>query len=123
MLACTSGEPGLGNNDVLASKLSKLLGADLCIMLTTVDGLRERVRSGKSRRVRYLESITDHTYSLVSEDGCQISTGGMAAKLAAAHEAAKAGCAAIIANGRQIGILSRVMNGEDAGTLILAHST
>jgi glutamate 5-kinase len=44
----------------------------------------------------------------------------MASKLGSARAAAEAGCAVVIANGRQDGILGRIMKGEDVGTLVLA---
>jgi len=110
----------LGDNDLLASLLVKLLRADLLIMLSTVDGIRQFEQSGRSKRIRYLECITPKTYSMVTASKSHLSKGGMTSKLNAARSVAKAGCTAIIANGRQPGVLSRVMNGEDVGTIILA---
>ncbi len=109
----------LGDNDLLASLLAKLIRADLLIMLTTVDGLRETT-AGKSHRVKYLENITRDTYALVTGSKSKLSKGGMASKLRAAESVAKAGCSALIANGRQTGVLTSIMNGSDVGTLILA---
>jgi len=109
----------LGDNDLLASLLAKLIRADLLIMLTTVDGLRE-IRGGKSHRVKYLEKITRETYTLVTGSKSKLSKGGMASKLRAAESVSKAGGSALIANGRQISVLTRIMNGHDVGTLILA---
>jgi len=110
----------LGDNDLLASLVVKLVRADLLIMLTTVDGVRERARDGRTHRVRYLESITPKTFRLVSSGTSALSKGGMISKLKAARAAAGTGCSAVIANGRQPGVLARIMNGEDVGTLVLA---
>ncbi len=49
-----------------------------------------------------------------------ISTGGMRTKLQAAQSVTRDGCAAVIADGRQSGILARIMCGEDVGTFIAA---
>ena len=111
----------LGDNDLLAALLTKLIRADLLIMLTTVDGLRE-MRGGKSHRVRYLESITRNTYALVTGSKSRLSKGGMASKLRAAESVSKAGSAALIANGRENGVLAKIMSGNDVGTLILASA-
>lgn len=113
----------LGDNDNLASLVVKLIQADLLIMLTTVDGVRERGASGRTRRVRLIEKITQKTLSLVSDTGSHLSKGGMGTKLKAAQAASRSGCAAIIANGRETGILSRIVKGEDVGTLILADAS
>jgi len=111
----------LGDNDLLASLLAKLIRADLLIMLTTVDGLRES-KGGRSIRVKYLESITRDTYALVTGSKSKLSKGGMASKLRAAESVSKSGCSALIANGRQKNVLTRIMSGSDVGTLILASA-
>ena len=110
----------LGDNDYLASLVVKLIRADLLVILTTVDGLRERNASGRSRRVRYVESITRRTFGLVSTNDSKLSTGGMESKLRAAQAVSKTGCSAVIADGRQTGVLRRIMQGDDIGTLVLA---
>ena len=112
----------LGDNDLLASLVVKLIRADLLVMITTVDGIRERAPSGRTRRVRYLETVTPRTFKLVSGTDSKISKGGMATKLKAAETASKAGCTVVIANGRKPGILKSIMAGEDAGTLVLASA-
>jgi glutamate 5-kinase len=110
----------LGDNDLLASLVANLIRADLLIMLTTVDGVRENGNNGRSRRIPYIETITRKTFSLVNQSSSSLSKGGMASKLRAAQSVAKGGCAAVIANGRESGVLSRIMGGDDVGTLILA---
>ncbi len=112
----------LGDNDNLASLVVKLIRADLMILLTTVDGLREPGVGNRTRRVRYLESITRKTYALVNKNKSTLSKGGMATKLKAAADVSKTGCCAVIANGRQTGALTSIMAGEDAGTLIVASA-
>jgi len=112
----------LGDNDYLASLVVKLIRADLLIMLTTVDGVRARQESGRSKRMKYIESISKQTYQHVSADGPGISKGGMATKLKAAHGVSRTGCSVVIANGRQANVLTRIMDGEDVGTLILASA-
>jgi glutamate 5-kinase len=113
----------LGDNDYLASLLARLIRADLLIMLTTVDGVRERSASGTSARMRYIESINRRTYAQVSGERSALSKGGMATKLKAAHSASRAGCSTVIADGRRSGVLKGIMNGEDVGTLVLAMGT
>jgi len=113
----------LGDNDYLASLLVKLIRADLLIMLTTVDGVRCKDGSGRSKRMRYIESMSRKIYAHVSPHECAISKGGMYTKLKAAHSASRAGCATVIADGRRSGMLARIMKGEDAGTIILAMGT
>jgi len=112
----------LGDNDNLAALLVKLIRADLLILLTTVDGLREPAGNGRTRRVKYVESVNRTVYALVKESGSGISKGGMASKLKAASAAAKSGCGVVIANGRRTGVLGDIMAGEDTGTMIVASA-
>lgn len=110
----------LGDNDLLAALVVKMIRADLLIILSTVDGLREPRPGGSSRRVRCLEGVTRKAFQLVSGKGSDLSTGGMTSKLQAAHDVARAGCSVVIADGRKPGNLARIMRGEDVGTLIVA---
>ena len=113
----------LGDNDYLASLVVKLVRADLLIMLTTADGVREPTSGGRTRRVRYIETVNRRMLSLAASHAGGISKGGMATKLKAAQAVAKSGCCVVIANGRKTGMLTRVMNGEDVGTFILTAGT
>jgi glutamate 5-kinase len=112
----------LGDNDYLASLVVKLIRADLLIMLTTVDGVRERDARGRSRRLSYIESVTPRTFRLVTGNMSSLSKGGMSTKLRAAQAVAKTGCPAVIANGRAVSVLPRIMQGEDVGTLIMGSA-
>jgi len=110
----------VSDNDYLASLVVKLIRADVLIMLTTVDGIREQGAGGRSRRLRYIESVNRQVYKLVVPVKTALSSGGMETKLKAAEAVVKMGCSVIIANGRSTGILPRIMNGDDVGTMILA---
>lgn len=108
-----------GDNDYLAALVVKLVRADLLVLLTTVDGLREPDGSGRTRRIRFLDRVTRKTMALVQAGEVGISKGGMGSKLRAAQLAATSGCAVVIANGLQPGVLGRVIAGEDTGTLVV----
>jgi len=82
--------------------------------------LRSPAKDGKTRRVSTLERITRETLGWVGAHNNSISTGGMRTKLQAAQSVARDGCAAVIADGRQSGILARIMRGEDVGTFVAA---
>ncbi len=110
----------LGDNDLLASMVCKLIRADLLILLTTVNGLQETLDSGRLRRVPYLESITNKTFKLVHSSKSSLSKGGMASKLKSAKSVSAAGCTAVIANGRKNNTITDIMKGKDVGTIVLA---
>jgi glutamate 5-kinase len=110
----------LGDNDLLSAMVAKLVRADLLIMLTTVNGVQRPGKSGRSERVKYLESITRKTYSLVSDRSEGLSRGGMTSKLKAAQTVSGAGAGSVIADGRTPGILAKIVGGKDVGTFIVA---
>lgn len=110
----------LGDNDLLAALLVRLIRADLLIILTTTDGVRTPAGNHKTHRVRYIEKVTRDTFALITPNKGKLSKGGMTSKLKSAQSAASAGCATVIANGRKPNVLTRILAGEDEGTLILA---
>lgn len=113
----------LGDNDYLAALLSKLLRADVLILLTTVDGLRAAALNGRTRRIRFLEAVNRSALAHVSGEANALSKGGMASKLKAARMAARSGCAVVIANGRRDHVLPGILSGGDTGTLILPSTS
>ena len=109
-----------GDNDALASRTAMLVEADLLVLLTTVNGFHAADAKGRRRRVGFLTGVTADTLSHTQGKGSVFSTGGMASKLTSAAEAARMGTTVVIANGRQDGILQKVVAGADVGTLIPA---
>ena len=109
----------LGDNDMLSALLSKLIRADLLIVLSSVDGVRDQVRPGVTARIRYIETITRSTYKVVTGGPSDLARGGMASKLRAAQMVSKAGVGVVIADGRKPGIIERIVRGDDVGTYIL----
>jgi glutamate 5-kinase len=108
----------VGDNDVLSVLVAVLVEADALVLLTTVNGLQAVSSSGKKQRVPYLARVTREALSQAEGKGGMISTGGMNAKLQAAQNAASSGAMAVIADGREIGILGRIFQGDDVGTLV-----
>ena len=101
--------------------LTSVTGADLTILLTTVDGLRDRTADGKlGDRIPVVEKVTEKLKALAGgTDDSNLSIGGMASKLRAAELATAAGAYLWIADGREAAIFDRVLTGEDTGTLFL----
>lgn len=112
--AVSTEEIKFGDNDVLAALVAILVDADALVLLSTTDGLRD----GK-RRVSYIEEVDDDILGLVSDKQDNLSTGGMASKLESAQTAAHNGIPVVIANGRKTGVLTRIFQGQDEGTMLL----
>src|SRR5216683_2497358 len=112
----------MGDNDVLSSLVAGLVQAELLIILSDVAG----VLTGDPRKradARLIPVITDpeaEMRGLVAESAGPLGVGGMATKLKAARQAARAGIAVIIARGREAGIVTLALDpARETGTLIV----
>lgn len=103
-----------GDNDILAGLVTNALQADLLVLLTVVDGLLDA--NGVS--VRQVSSI-DEAKSLIRIEISTLGKGGMNSKLEAARMVVECGESMVVANGRTPDVLTRVLAGEDVGTLFL----
>lgn len=111
----------VGDNDNLAALITNLVEADLMINLSDVDGVFDadpRLNPGATR-ISELDKIHGWVKSKASKSLRQGSTGGMITKLEAAEKAQRFGVATVIANGKERGIIKKIISGKDVGTLIL----
>lgn len=110
-----------GDNDTLAGMLTSVTGADLTILLTTVNGLKDRNPDGSlAERIPVVEKITEKIKSLAGgTDDNNFSIGGMESKLRAAEIATAAGAYLWIADGRETDTIDQILAGADTGTLFL----
>lgn len=116
--AISTEEIKFGDNDVLAALVAILIDADALILLSSTDGLREPDGNGKTRRVSFIEQVDEGVLGLVVDKQNALSAGGMASKLESAQIAAHNGIPVVIANGRKTGVLTRIFEGRDEGTLL-----
>jgi glutamate 5-kinase len=116
----------LGDNDVLSSLVASLVQAHLLIILTDVAGVltgdpRDRT---DARLIPVITDVEAEMSGLVAESAGPLGSGGMATKLKAARQAARAGIAVIIACGREDGALTAALDSErETGTLIVPAAT
>lgn len=101
-----------GDNDRLSAEVAILAGADLLILLTSVDGLLDR----KGVLVPVVNDVRK-VESLARVEKGRFSVGGMVSKLQAVKAAVDAGVQAAIANGRTPGQIRALASGKPAGTL------
>ncbi len=104
-----------GDNDQLAAMVATLVGADLLVLLTDVDGLLDR----DGKRVSVVRDL-EEARQLVRPTKSEVSLGGMASKLQAAERAITRGLPMLIAPANDPEILVKVVRGDDVGTLFLA---
>ncbi len=105
-----------GDNDKLSALLSTHIGADLLVLLSDVDGLYDRSPSDPGARLLAQVARIDEAVLAHAEGGNGRGRGGMRSKLEAARMAQEAGLMVVIANGRTVQVLERVVAGERVGT-------
>ena len=112
-----------GDNDTLSAVVAAVVGADLLILLSDIDGLYtdDPRKNPDAKFIEVVEKLTDDYMEMgKGSTGSNVGTGGMNTKLVAGKIATRCGCDMIICNSSDIGILHRIMDGENVGTLFLA---
>jgi glutamate 5-kinase len=115
-----------GDNDRLAARVAQMIGADLLVLLSDVDGLytADPRHDPSAEHLPRVARLTREVEAMAGganlDDG--VGTGGMATKLAAARIASAAGCGTVITLGSRPSPLQAVEDGERA-TLIGPSTT
>ena len=113
-----------GDNDRLSAIVASIIGADLLILLSDIDGMYtdDPNKNPDARFISLVEKIDDDLMNMGKDSsGSQVGTGGMSAKIVAAQIANYSGADMVITNGNDVLNISRVINGEEVGTLFLQH--
>jgi len=102
----------LGDNDILSALVTLLVGGDLLVILTGVDGF---LRNGK--KVSYMDRVTD--LDLLEAKGPEgPGTGGMNTKLKAGKILLDAGIPTVILNGKEMHAIKKLFSENKNGTLL-----
>ena len=114
-----------GDNDTLSAVVSAMVQADLLILLSDIDGLftDDPNRNPEAKFIEYVNQVDEHFERMAKGTSSDVGTGGMATKINAARLATSAGADMIIANGADMSIIHRIMDGERIGTLFKANRT
>ncbi|HVL50126.1 MAG TPA: glutamate 5-kinase [Actinomycetota bacterium] len=109
-----------GDNDRLAALVSNLVGADLLMMLSDVDGLYTAHPGEEGAElVQTVEQITPALMK-TAVGSSRLGSGGMASKLEAARMATFSGVPAVIASARRKNVVIDAVAGETVGTYFKA---
>ena len=117
-------EMHFGDNDTLSAVVASLVNADLLILLSDIDGLyTDDPRSNPDAMlIERIDRLTDEYLDMAKETtGSDVGVGGMATKLRAAQIAGSAGADLVIVNGKDVGVLHEIIEGDFKGTLICGH--
>jgi glutamate 5-kinase len=112
-----------GDNDTLSANIADLIGADLLVLLSDVDGLYEedpRVNPN-AKLIPLVTEVTTDIEKLAGGTGSLVGSGGMITKLKAAKMAARSGCSMVLTCGFRTNPISEVFGQTPVGTLFLAE--
>ena len=114
-----------GDNDNLSAMMANLVGANLVINLTNIDGLFDNdPRQNKNAQlISLVEKVTKRIEKIASSIPGSLGRGGMESKVQAARDVAICGIPTIIANGSKRNIISKIFGGEEEGTIFLPQPT
>lgn len=116
-------EVKIGDNDRLSAIVAALIGADLLILMSDIDGLYtdDPHKNKDAEFIEFVERITPELEEMGKGSASDVGTGGMATKISAAKIATDSGADMVIANGDDIQTINQIIQGEKIGTLFKAH--
>ena len=117
-------EMQFGDNDTLSAIVASLVGADLLILLSDIDGLYtdDPHKNPDAKLIEIVEQMEESIYDMAKgSTGSDVGTGGMATKLNAAKIATLSGADMVIANGEDVRILHHMLEGDFKGTVFVAN--
>ena len=112
-------EMRFGDNDTLSALVASLVGADLLVLLSDIDGLYtdDPHKNPDAQIIRDVYKIDESILCMAKgSTGSSVGTGGMATKLAAAKIATYSGADMIITNGQDVSVLENLLDGKEIGT-------
>lgn len=113
----------IGDNDNMSALVAGIVDADIVIILSDVDGLYTANPQTHPDAVIVPEvaEITPEIEASAGGVGSARGTGGMATKIQAAKAATSSGIHLVIASGTEKNAITRVLQGEELGTLFVSR--
>ena len=96
-----------GDNDRLAARVAQIIGANILVIFSDVNGLYSS--SENKKVIKEVNNVDEKIYSFVRNKKNYYGSGGMKTKLEAAKICMNAGCYMAIANGKHINPLSKLL--------------
>ncbi len=112
-----------GDNDTLSAIVANLIKADLLILLTDIDGFYtdDPHKNPEAVKLSVVTEITEELKNMAKGAVTTYGTGGMSTKIAAARIAVDSGADMAILDASDLCLINHLIDGEDVGTLFIAH--
>ena len=112
-----------GDNDSLSAIVSALIGGDMLILLSDIDGLysKDPNKDENAKLIETVDFIDSKIEAMASGVSSSCGTGGMVTKFHAAKIATASGADMVIANGKKVSVVNSILEGRNVGTLFVKH--
>ncbi|KAA0259455.1 glutamate 5-kinase [Deferribacter autotrophicus] len=107
-----------GDNDNLSALMAGLIGAELLLILSDVDGFftADPSKDKSATLISEIKYFDSKLLGMAGDSITSVGTGGMKSKILAAKKALNAGCYVGIINGKDPENIKRFLNGDEIGT-------
>ena len=114
-----------GDNDTLSAIVAHLINADLLIILSDIDGLYtdDPHKNPDAKKISIVEEINEKIDGMAKDAISLYGTGGMSTKISAARIATDSGADMAILSAEDLEVINQFIDGEDVGTLFIAHDS
>ena len=111
-----------GDNDTLAANVAEMVGADLLILMSDIEGLYtdDPKQNPRARFIHTVVRIDEKLERMAKGASSDFGTGGMSTKVNAAKIVTGSGADMVIASGDNIYAINDIMAGKKIGTLFLS---
>jgi len=107
-----------GDNDTLAALVAVMIGADLVVLLSDIEGLYSadpRV-DAEAELLEHVAELTEQVLAAAGGSGSEVGSGGMTTKVEAAKVLMKAGIPMVVCDGRRANVVADAAEGKPVGT-------
>ena len=114
----STAEFAFGDNDMLGALVAALVGAELYVICSDVEGLytANPQEDPAATLIEHVSEVDHQLTDIAGGAGTSFGTGGMSSKLRAARAMLAAGIPTVICKGRRPGVLLEVVSGASVGT-------
>ena len=116
-------EIDFGDNDTLSAVVAELIGADLLILLSDIEGLYDKnpKTHDNAQLIPIIYDVCNQVIEGVEDTNSDLGTGGMKTKISAARICCAAGIPMIITNGEYPDNIYEILDGKNVGTLFVPN--
>lgn len=107
-----------GDNDTLAALVATMIGADLVVLLSDIEGLYDADPrlSEEAHLLEQVDELTDDLIAAAGGPGSGVGSGGMSTKVEAARVLMKAGISMVVCDGHRPDVVVEAAQGRSCGT-------